>query len=626
MTRAKNRNIPLDKSLGSWYNVERHIEYDVYRSQNIVCKRPTELGPSIFDRYVTEGEANYFIREGTRITLPHASQPTSLSEGRDGHFHPDHEYNTIELPIERRRDTEEEDEIEHSDLDILLASEELIACSDGSYDPIEQKAAFNWRIVTPQEAGLTSGSAPVNTNPKYLNSYRAEFAGLRGVIRYMKKNRLNKKKITLYCDGQSCVDALNSNSEYTSSTLEHAESDIIQATQKIMKHFDDLKIEWVKGHQDDEDDTALEDRSLPVRLNIACDLAAKDCLQNSIKPSKRAPPLEGSGATLYLGHNMVTTAMKEQIHYAVHAPAMKKHVQDHLKRTSETVEEINWRVIGRAKKRLKLHESIRMTKMMYGWLNIGTQKQKMGQIETCPCCGLETETQHHLYLCTNENMRNTLEESIKKAKSKLVKDGIPSLVYNEFTEQICLATRTTNPDASYIPQPGRIQEVASMQARLGEEAFLKGFIHKEWTRILNEMWRPAPPDREGRKVRQKDAMEQTVSLLRALWDIFEAQWTCRNDILHGKESRITDRDTERKTNRLLEFRNNKRKMLRRCDHWMIEHPIGDIIKWTRNHKIRLLQNLERLKRIYDKELKKEAARLRPITDFFQVIPRTAEQP
>ena len=128
---------------------------------------------------------------------------------------------------------------------------------------------------------------------------------------------------------------------------------------------------------------------------------------------------------------------------------------------------------------------------MYGWLNIGTQKQKMGQLETCPCCGIVTETQHHLYLCTNENMRDTSEESIKKAKSKLVKDGIPSLVYNEFIEQICLATRTTNPDTSYVPQPGRIQEVASMQARLGEEASLKGFIHKEWTRILNKMWRPA---------------------------------------------------------------------------------------------------------------------------------------
>ena len=139
----------------------------------------------------------------------------------------------------------------------------------------------------------------------------------------------------------------------------------------------------------------------------------------------------------------------------------------------------------------------------------------------------------------------------------MVKDGLLSLVYNKFTEQICLATGTTNLDTSYVPQPGRIHEVASMQARLGEEAFLKGFIHIEWTRILNKMWRPAPPDQEGKRVRQKDALEQTVSLLRALWDIFEAQWTCRNDILHGKESKINDRDTGQKTTRLIKFRINK---------------------------------------------------------------------
>eukprot|EP00956_Cyclotella_meneghiniana_P018844 scaffold31764_cov22-Cyclotella_meneghiniana.AAC.2 len=138
---------------------------------------------------------------------------------------------------------------------VLQESEELIACSDGSYDPIEQKAAFNWRIVTPMEQGLTTRSAPVNTNPKYLNSYRAEFAGLRGVIRYMRKNDLHRKKITLYCDGQSCVDALNSRNDFTAASLERAESDIIQATQKMMKDFTDLKIEWIKGHQDDDDET-----------------------------------------------------------------------------------------------------------------------------------------------------------------------------------------------------------------------------------------------------------------------------------------------------------------------------------------------------------------------------------
>ena len=118
-------------------------------------------------------------------------------------------------------------------------------------------------------------------------------------------------------------------------------------------------------------------------------------------------------------------------------------------------------------------------------------------------------------------------------------------------------------------------------------------------------------------------MEQSVCLLRALWDIFEAQLACRNDILHGKESHVIEKDTERKTKRLLEFKTKKIEMLRRSDHWMIEYPADDIIKWSRNYKIRTLQNLEKFKRIYDKEKQQDITRLRPITDFFQVVPRPA---
>ena len=163
--------------------MERHIEYKVYRSKNVIRERQKVQGPFIFDSYITKDKANYFVKEGTRHELVHASHPTSLTEGREGNFHADHEYHMDITPVVPEN-TEEEEQVQAIELEILLSSKELVACSNGSYDPIEQKAAFNWRIVTPNETGLTTGSAPVN-NPKYLNSYRVEFAGLRGVIKYM---------------------------------------------------------------------------------------------------------------------------------------------------------------------------------------------------------------------------------------------------------------------------------------------------------------------------------------------------------------------------------------------------------------------------------------------------------
>jgi hypothetical protein len=178
-----------------------------------------------------------------------------------------------------------------------------------------------------------------------------------------------------------------------------------------------------------------------------------------------------------------------------------------------------------------------MTKMMYGWLNVGSQKVKMGQIGMCPCCGGDiVETQHHLYTCPNELMRHTITESIKSAKSKLVRQGIPSSIYNEFVEQICLAVNMENPDDTYSQDP-ELQHVRDQQSRLGEEALMKGFLHKEWTRALNDRWTPAPPTEDGKKVHQKDALEQTVCLQKVLWEIFEAQWACRNTSYTEKKAR-----------------------------------------------------------------------------------------
>eukprot|EP00956_Cyclotella_meneghiniana_P030412 scaffold76401_cov43-Cyclotella_meneghiniana.AAC.2 len=69
-----------------------------------------------------------------------------MSEGREDHYHPDHQYNIIDYPYEQQCDSEEDENIEEDGLEILRNSDTLIACSDGSYDPLEQKAAFNWRI------------------------------------------------------------------------------------------------------------------------------------------------------------------------------------------------------------------------------------------------------------------------------------------------------------------------------------------------------------------------------------------------------------------------------------------------------------------------------------------------
>eukprot|EP00956_Cyclotella_meneghiniana_P037289 scaffold136532_cov36-Cyclotella_meneghiniana.AAC.1 len=70
------------------------------------------------------------------------------------------------------------------------------------------------------------------------------------------------------------------------------------------------------------------------------------------------------------------------------------------------------------------------------------------------------------------------------------------------------------------------------QRKIMKEAILRGVLHIDWTIKLHEQWKPRPQTKDGKKVHQKDSMEQTTSLIQAVWTIFENQWSQRNEILH----------------------------------------------------------------------------------------------
>eukprot|EP00956_Cyclotella_meneghiniana_P032859 scaffold91793_cov86-Cyclotella_meneghiniana.AAC.1 len=103
------------------------------------------------------------------------------------------------------------------------------------------------------------------------------------------------------------------------------------------------------------------------------------------------------------------------------------------------------------------------------------------------------------------------------------------------------------------------------------------------------------------------------------------QWGQRNEILHGNDNELLGTNKQQKFKRYMELRNNKYQMLRRCDHHMVEHPISDVIKWSRQHMSAILRNLEEMHKQYLRELKIEEEGLQPITAFFSPV-RAASPP
>jgi hypothetical protein len=278
---------------------------------------------------------------------------------------------------------------------------------------------------------------------------------------------------------------------------------------------------------------------------------------------------------------------------------------------------VNWKAIGRAKRRLKLSQSVRTTKLMYGWLNMGSQKAKMGGDGICPCCGIEEEDQLHLYRCSNEKMQETLHNSLTITQSKLVKEGIISPIYTAFINGICEAANK-QPISTYEIEDEDVLNCINLQEMLGTESLLRGFHHIDWLLLLWDKWvKPKPPAEGERKVRRKDPLEQSVLLVQSVWSIFEAQWQCQNEILHSNDNKLIERSRDTLTARLLEFRQESKNMLRSCDRFVIDnHSVQDVIKWPLRWKKAAVEYLERLHKIYCGELKTETASYRDIASYF----------
>lgn len=100
--------------------------------------------------------------------------------------------------------------------------------------------------------------------------------------------------------------------------------------------------------------------------------------------------------------------------------------------------------------------------MMYGWSNVGNQKAKMGKESLCPSCGIEEETQLHLYHCTNERM--------------LIKDGITTPVFNGFAQAVCTAVHHDPLDPTYVLDAPKHDRQLRINEHLIARPFSEAFI------------------------------------------------------------------------------------------------------------------------------------------------------
>ena len=257
--------------------------------------------------------------------------------------------------------------------------------------------------------------------------------------------------------------------------------------------------------------------------------------------------------------------------------------------------------------------------MIWGWLNVGTQKIKFGGNGRCPCCGIATESQLHLYSCTHPDMSDAFYADVAEITSNLVKEGITSQVYTSFVNSLCEASGRPSQNEFEVTDE-RCHITVQCQETLEREAILRGFHHTAWANLLLETWIPPKRDQNGKRLEKRDPIQQAFLLIRNTWSLFNRLWECRNSILHSNESKVAEREEEMTTISLLDFKRNNLVKLRRCDRYLIDnYEESDIIKWHPPRKRAVLALMTRLHKIFVIEEKNAAPVHHDIRDFFAPI-------
>jgi hypothetical protein len=324
-------------------------------------------------------------------------------------------------------------------------------------------------------------------------------------------------------------------------------------------------------------------------------------------------------ATLYLGGQPVTTEINKQIQFAAQSKQMLEYIADKFQWTdAQATTTVNWRALGIAKRRMKLYRSVRTTKMLYSWLNVGTQKGKMGEDSICPCCGIDIEDQLHMYQCQDERVTQNLDAAIASFQSKLVKDGLTTPTYTAIVNMVCQAAHRP-PLSTYNIKCEHTLQCIEAQHTLGTEAILRGFHHVDWLQLIRNTWVPPPEPLPGeKKIKRKDPLEQSVSVITGVWDIFESVWECRNGILHSNESKLIERSNEEITEKLLNYKRHNITLLRRCDRFIIDsHTERDVIRWPLSRKKAVLDLLDNLIKVFTRERRRDKALYRDIREIFK---------
>jgi hypothetical protein len=173
-----------------------------------------------------------------------------------------------------------------------------------------------------------------------------------------------------------------------------AEWDLLYEIQESLRVLPDVKLTYVKGHQDTH--RAYTRLSLITQLNVDADDKAKDYQQQYGKAHPFVLMLPNAGAFVTLSEGTITAKVVTELRSYATRPPLRLHIQQRNSWTDQTMASINWKAHGKALNRM-IGKRVHLTKLVHEILPTFQRLNKLTKGERkCPACNNADETRDHI--------------------------------------------------------------------------------------------------------------------------------------------------------------------------------------------------------------------------------------
>ena len=426
---------------------------------------------------------------------------------------------------------------------ILSGNSRISLASDGSRKNCG--GTYGWIMENATKETIAEGMGTVNGKIDILTSHRSELYGMTSVLLLLlqitKYHNITTSSsiITIYCDNQEVIlkasksdDTLRGTGRFVS-----ADYDIESLLRQIIQTAPfQCNFEWVKGHQDDDN----QELDYPATLNVAADELAEFAYTACPPTQEKFESFQTAIVSLKIDEVQVTSKIKRQIEDAIHVPKLKQYRREKYGWTELTWDYIDWNGYDIALKPASTGLKRFLHRYTCEWLPVGERTKYYSQEGSSKChsCDQAHESHYHLFSCLNVRRKEHFLTKLQVVIEGLRKRYTYLPIWTTLHRNII---KWTNNEMIPVPQlednskeyDKLLREAIIEQNEIGWEHVFKGWLSAKWSAAQDKYYAERSRDdpRIQRNYHNGIAWSKTaVTLLQNL--AFEV-WKFRNKDIHG---------------------------------------------------------------------------------------------